>query len=144
MPDVFVSSWFINTVKVPSPLSNAPSPSGIPTIRYGVPSGLLLTESPTVRSASVETPGAEGSTYAGFELLGSFTWANNGTSPPAVRMADETKTDVRLHKDVITHLPRFSRLFLELRGESKDSKLRSFQQSLKRSLQGEDCRDTQY
>src|SRR6266542_130651 len=46
MPAELGSSWFISTVNVPSPLSNAPRPSGIPTIRYGVPSGFRLTESP--------------------------------------------------------------------------------------------------
>ena len=33
MPLVFGSSWFKRTVNVPSPLSNAPSPSGIPAMR---------------------------------------------------------------------------------------------------------------
>jgi hypothetical protein len=29
-----VSSWFMNSVLVPSPFGYAPSPSGIPTMRY--------------------------------------------------------------------------------------------------------------
>jgi hypothetical protein len=31
IPDVFWISWFTSRVNVPLPLSNAPSPSGIPT-----------------------------------------------------------------------------------------------------------------
>src|SRR5262249_1090509 len=33
-PSDVVNSWFISTVNVPSSLSNAPRPSGTPTIRY--------------------------------------------------------------------------------------------------------------
>src|SRR5262245_20147324 len=40
----------------------------MPTMRYGVPSGLLLGLSPTVRMALVTTPGATGMTYDGCEL----------------------------------------------------------------------------
>ena len=32
-PRVLPSSWFISSVNVPSPLSNAPRPSGMPTMR---------------------------------------------------------------------------------------------------------------
>ena len=56
MPSPAPSSWFISTVNVPSPLSNAPRPSGMPTIRYGVPSGLSFTLSPADRMAVVVTP----------------------------------------------------------------------------------------
>ena len=70
MPRFAGSSWFSSTVNVPSPLSNAPSPSGIPTMRYGVPSGFALTESPTVRIDFVTTPGSDRTTYGDCELLG--------------------------------------------------------------------------
>ena len=51
MPLVSLISWFTSTVKVPSPLSNAPRPSMTPASRCGVPSALLLTVSPTDMSA---------------------------------------------------------------------------------------------
>src|SRR5262245_37114296 len=70
IPTLLGSSWFITTVNVPSPLSNAPNPSGIPTNRYGVPSGLVLTESPTVNIDFVTTPGSERTMYGDCELLG--------------------------------------------------------------------------
>ena len=54
------SSWFMSNVNVPSPLSNAPSPSGMPTMRYGLRSGLVLTVSPVVKRALVVMPAAVG------------------------------------------------------------------------------------
>jgi hypothetical protein len=51
MPAVAGISWFISTVKVPSPLSKAPSPSGMPAIRYP------FTTSPAVRTLVKLTPG---------------------------------------------------------------------------------------
>ena len=54
-------SWFITSVNVPSPLSNAPRPSMMPTARYGVtPSGLKFTLSPTVNTETVTTPAWRG------------------------------------------------------------------------------------
>ena len=70
MPRLFGSSWFMTTVNVPLPLSKAPRPSGIPTMRYGVPSGFAFTESPTVRIDFVTTPGSDRTTYGDCELLG--------------------------------------------------------------------------
>ena len=70
MPRLFGSSWFMSTVNVPLPLSKAPRPSGIPTMRYGVPSGFALTESPTVRIDFVTTPSSDRTTYGDCELLG--------------------------------------------------------------------------
>ena len=52
----------MSSVNVPFPLSNAPRPSGMPTMRYGVPSGFRFTESPTVRIDFVTTPGSDLST----------------------------------------------------------------------------------
>jgi hypothetical protein len=64
-------SWFINNVKVPSPLSKAPRPSGTPTILYGVtPSGFRFTESPAVRIDLMTTPGSVLIKYGACELLG--------------------------------------------------------------------------
>jgi hypothetical protein len=54
--EVLPSSWFMSTVKVPSPLSYAPSPSGIPTMRYP------LTESPVVMMDFVMSPACERTT----------------------------------------------------------------------------------
>jgi hypothetical protein len=49
-PAVAVSSWFMSTVMVPSPLSKAPRPSGMPAIRYSsLPLFFLFTASPAVR-----------------------------------------------------------------------------------------------
>jgi hypothetical protein len=62
IPCVLPSSWFMSSVNVPFPLSNAPRPSGMPTMRYGVPSGFRFTESPTVRIDFVTTPGSDLST----------------------------------------------------------------------------------
>src|SRR6266542_2225307 len=90
------SSWFIRTVKVPSPLANAPRPSGIPTIRYGViPSGLVFTESPTVRIDRVTTPDAAGNRYGDCELLGPVSVP--GAAPATDTVAATTATTARLN-----------------------------------------------
>ena len=60
----------MSKVNVPPPLSNAPRPSGIPTIRYGVPSGFKFTESPTVRIDFVTMPDSARRMYGDCELLG--------------------------------------------------------------------------
>src|SRR5262245_50793849 len=74
MPRAEGISWFISRVKVPSPLSNAPRPSGMPTIRYGVtPSGLLFTLSPTVMIEVSSTPAAVGTMYGEALLDGPVT-----------------------------------------------------------------------
>jgi hypothetical protein len=71
VPTVLVNSWLASSVNVLwSSFSNAPSPSGIPTRRYGVPSGLVSTESPTVRIDLIATPGEVGTRYGGCELDG--------------------------------------------------------------------------
>src|SRR5262249_41191971 len=51
-------SWFIRTVNVPSPLSNAPSPSGVPAVRYP-----FAAASPAEMMAVVVTDGLVGTTY---------------------------------------------------------------------------------
>jgi hypothetical protein len=103
----------------------------MPTILYGVPFALLLTESPTVKSASVETPGAVGSTYAGCELLGPFACANNWTNPPTIMVADAKKTHVFLNKDVITHLPFIFFKVLRLLRQLRALTLRTLEATLK-------------
>ncbi len=65
IPRVAPSSWLMRTVNVPSPSSYAPSPSGMPTMRYPFPA-----ESPTVITDFVTTPGCERTRYGGCELLG--------------------------------------------------------------------------
>src|SRR5262245_10576055 len=63
-PAVLPSSWFITTVNVPSPLSNAPRPSGMPTIRY------VPTVSPTETIDSVSTAATDGNTYDDCVVVG--------------------------------------------------------------------------
>lgn len=54
IPSASVNSWFMSTVNVPSPLSKAPSPSGVPAIWY------VPTLSPVVMIAVMSTLGAVG------------------------------------------------------------------------------------
>src|SRR4029453_11679583 len=109
-PAVLDSSWFIRTVNVPSPLSKAPSPSGIPTIRYGVPSGLRLTVSPTVNTDLVTTPGCERTTYGDCELLGPVCVPGaTAGAPPTVAavaaVAVTRPTTASLPVPILTWLP---------------------------------------
>src|SRR5262245_15482383 len=86
-PEVLTSSWFINNVNVPSPLSNAPRPSGMPTIRN--PS----TESPTLRIDVVSTDGIDGNTYGVCNVLGPIDWA--APMAPAATIPATVSADVR-------------------------------------------------
>jgi len=69
-PTVAPSSWFTSRVNVPSPLSNAPIPSGMPTRRYPP------TLSPTVRIDVVLTPGPTGRMYGLADVLGPMNCAD--------------------------------------------------------------------
>ena len=64
-PLVAPISWLTSTVAVPSPLSKAPMPSGMPTKRQAVPSGLVapITSSPALMIEVKPTPGAVGTRY---------------------------------------------------------------------------------
>jgi hypothetical protein len=56
-PFPFGISWFDRNVKVPSPLSNAPAPSGMPTMGYGLSPSVA---SSAVKMARIITPSATG------------------------------------------------------------------------------------
>jgi hypothetical protein len=68
-PSVPLISWFMSTVNVPSPLSKAPRPSGMPAMRY-VPPAAPCTESPVVSIDLKTTPACERTRYGDCELLG--------------------------------------------------------------------------
>ena len=76
-----VISWFISTVMVPSPLSNAPSPSGTPTMRHGVvPSGLTPATSPAERTEVKRTFGCEATRYGVWPVVYRLESVNFSTS----------------------------------------------------------------
>ena len=61
---------------MPSPLSKAPSPSGIPANRYGVtPSGFVFTVSPAANNDCTAYPGDSGSMNGSTVVLGPTKFA---------------------------------------------------------------------
>jgi hypothetical protein len=100
---VKLSSWFMNSVLVPSPFGWAPSPSGIPTMRYCSPDAPPSngTLSSALNSALIWYAPPTGSTYGFTEVAASPEPATITTTRAAAKAAPirnrlATRT-VRLH-----------------------------------------------